>query len=424
MQPSSNRRLLFLLAAILLISAIWTGANRSAGTVAAQGNGKAAGRTPIVLNTKPVRVVADAAPVLSGIAIDTQRDEVFMTNDKESAEPSIMVYPTQFQPTDRVMEPKRRLAGPKTNLALPCGVAVSPEFQEMFAVSGDGQDINIFPMVADGNSAPSRVIHVPHASGGVSFDIKNDEIYITTEHANRISVYSRKAQGDDDPLRIIQGPNTSLADPHGIYVDADRNEILVTNHGNWRKTRTGEAFALHGDSKFAFMRGSFSHPGIVEPLGPSSGKFMSPSIMVFSRTANGDVGPLRTIQGSRTRLNIGVGISRDPETGEIIVANSGDNSILFFAANANGDVAPLRVLAGPATNLKGATGVAIDTKHNELWVTSWENHMAAVFPRNAEGNVPPLRVIHSAPKTAPPATMGRLGAVAFDSKRQEILAPN
>src|SRR2546428_12855476 len=111
MQPSSNRRLLFLLAAILLISAIWTGANRSARTVAAQGNGKAAGRTPIVLNTKPVRVVADAAPVLSGIAIDTQRDEVFMTNDKESAEPSIMVYPTQFQPTDRVMETKRRQIG-------------------------------------------------------------------------------------------------------------------------------------------------------------------------------------------------------------------------------------------------------------------------------------------------------------------------
>src|SRR5437660_3597472 len=424
MQPSSNRRLLFLLAAILLISAIWTGANRSAGTVAAQGNGKAAGRTPIVLNTKPVRVVADAAPVLSGIAIDTQRDEVFMTNDKESAEPSIMVYPTQFQPTDRVMEPKRRLAGPKTNLALPCGVAVSPEFQEMFAVSGDGQDINIFPLTAEGNSAPAREIHVPHASGGVSFDIKHDEIYITTEHANRISVYSRKAQGDDDPLRIIQGPNTSLADPHGIYVDAERNEILVTNHGNWRSTRTGEAFALSGDSKFAYMRGSFSHPGIVEPLGPSSGKFMPPSVMIFSRMANGDARPLRTIQGPQTRLNVAVGITRDPESGEIVIANSGDNSILFFDANASGDVAPVRVLAGPATNLKGATGVAIDTRHNELWVTSWENHLAAVFPRKAQGNIAPLRVIHSAPIGAPLATMGRLGAVAFDSKRQEILAPN
>ena len=424
MRHPSSQRLLIIFAGILLTSIFRTGANHPFPAAAAQQAGKTGGRTPIVLNTKPVRVVADAAPVLSGIAIDTQRDEVFMTNDKESAEPGIMVYPTQFQPTDRVMEPKRRLAGPKTNLALPCGVAVSPEFQEMFAVSGDGQDINIFPMVAEGNSAPSRVIHVPHASGGVSFDIKHDEIYITTEHANRISVYSRKAQGDDDPLRIIQGPNTSLGDPHGIYVDADRNEILVTNHGNWRKTRTGEAFALHGDSKFAFMRGSFSHPGPVEPLGPSSGKFMPPSIMVFSRTADGDAGPLRTIQGPRTRLNIAVGISRDPETGEIVVANSGDNSILFFAPNANGDVAPVRVLAGPATSLKGATGVAIDTKHNELWVTSWENHMAAVFPRKAQGNIAPLRVIHSAPQNAPLATMGRLGAVAFDPKRQEILAPN
>ena len=425
MRHSSNQPRLILLAGIfLLIATFWIGGNFWFGTAVAQEAGKTAGRTPIVLNTKPVRVVSDSAPVLSGIAIDTQRDEVFMTNDKESAGPSVMVYPTQFQPTDRLMEPRRRLAGPKTNLALPCGVAVSPEFQEMFAVSGDGQDINIFPLKAEGDSAPAREIHVPHASGGVSFDNKHDEIYITTEHANRISVYSRKADGDDDPLRIIQGPNTSLADPHGIYVDAERNEILVTNHGNWRKTRTGEAFALSGDSKFAYMRGSFSHPGIVEPLGPSSGKFMPPSIMIFSRTANGDVGPLRTIQGPHTRLNIAVGITRDPDSGEIVVANSGDNSILFFDANANGDVAPVRVLAGPATNLKGATGVAIDTKHNELWVTSWENHIAAVFPRKAQGNIAPLRMIHSAPKGAPLATMGRLGAVAFDPKRQEILTPN
>ncbi len=332
MRHSSNQRRLILLAGIfLLIATFWMGGSFWFGTAVAQEAGKTAGRTPIVLNTKPVRVVSDSAPVLSGIAIDTQRDEVFMTNDKESAGPSVMVYPTQFQPTDRLMEPRRRLAGPKTNLALPCGVAVSPEFQEMFAVSGDGQDINIFPLKAD---------------------------------------------------------------------------------------------ALSGDSKFAYMRGSFSHPGIVEPLGPSSGKFMPPSIMIFSRTANGDVGPLRTIQGPHTRLNIAVGITRDPDSGEIVVANSGDNSILFFDANANGDVAPVRVLAGPATNLKGATGVAIDTKHNELWVTSWENHIAAVFPRKAQGNIAPLRMIHSAPKGAPLATMGRLGAVAFDPKRQEILTPN
>src|SRR5438874_11402585 len=195
MRHPSSQRLLIIFAGILLISIFWTGANHPSPAAAAQQARKAAGRTPIVLNTKPVRVVADAAPVLSGIAIDMKRDEVFMTNDKESAEPSVMVYPSQFQSTDRVMEPKRRVAGPKTNLALPCGVAVSPEFQEMFAVSGDGQDINVFPLTAEGNSAPAREIHVPHASGGVFFDIKTAEIYTTTEHANRISVYSRKANG-------------------------------------------------------------------------------------------------------------------------------------------------------------------------------------------------------------------------------------
>src|SRR2546422_10683867 len=157
MRHPSSQRLLMIFAGILLTSIFWTGANHPSPAAAAQQAGKSAGRTPIVLNTKPVRIVADAAPVLSGIAIDTQRDEVFMTNDKESAEPGIMVYPTQFQPTDRVMEPKRRLAGPKTNLALPCGVAVSPEFQEMFAVSGDGQDINILPVDPEWTSAPSRV---------------------------------------------------------------------------------------------------------------------------------------------------------------------------------------------------------------------------------------------------------------------------
>jgi DNA-binding beta-propeller fold protein YncE len=128
--------------------------------------------------------------------------------------------------------------------------------------------------------------------------------------------------------------------------------------------------------------------------------------------------------GPHTRLNIAVGITRDPANGEIVVANSGDDAILFFDPNASGDTAPLRVLQGPATNLKGATGVAIDTKHNELWVTSWENHIAAVFPRNAQGNMAPLRMIHSAPKGAPLATMGRLGAVAYDPKRKEVLMPN
>ena len=118
------------------------------------------------------------------------------------------------------------------------------------------------------------------------------------------------------------------------------------------------------------------------------------------------------------------GLNRDPVSGEIIVANSGDDSVPFFDKDASGDAAPVRVLKGPATKFKGPAGVSIDAKRNELWVASWDGHIAGVFPRTANGNVAPLRVIRTAPESAPLASMGRIGAVAYDPKRKEILAPN
>jgi hypothetical protein len=111
-------------------------------------------------------------------------------------------------------------------------------------------------------------------------------------------------------------------------------------------------------------------------------------------------------------------------SGEIVIANTGDDSVLFFSKDASGDVAPVRVLKGRATKLEGPVGVSIDARQNELWVASWDNHLAAVFPRTAHGNVAPLRVIRTAPEDAPLASMGRIGAVAYDPKRKEILTPN
>src|SRR5215813_8953158 len=67
MRHPSSQRLLIIFAGILLVSIFWTGASHPSPAAAAQQASKTAGRTPIVLNTKPLRVVADAAPVLSGI---------------------------------------------------------------------------------------------------------------------------------------------------------------------------------------------------------------------------------------------------------------------------------------------------------------------------------------------------------------------
>jgi hypothetical protein len=69
-------------------------------------------------------------------------------------------------------------------------------------------------------------------------------------------------------------------------------------------------------------------------------------------------------------------------------------------------------------------GVAIDNKNDEIWVTNYGDHTALVFTRTAAGNVAPRRIVRNAPAGTPSVGFGNPGAVAYDSKRDEILVPN
>ena len=402
------------------------------GTTATPRRRAALGRPVMVVDRPPVRVLEDANPTFNAIAVDASDKEVFISNNNKASTPSILVYPTQFRQSDRVMEPRRRIAGANSRLGDFCGMALSPENKEIYTVQGEDTQMKVFPMDGSGDLSAARSLTVAHGSADVFLDPAHDELFISTEHINRISVYRRAAQGDEKPLRIIQGPHTTIADPHGIYVDPQTDELFVTNYGNFRLTDEGdESESTANEDEGGERRRDKDLPKVknkpprkVLPLSDSTGKFVPPFIAVFSRTASGDAPPTRIIQGPHTGLNLPLGIARDPQTGQIVVANSGDNSVLFFDTHANGDVAPVRVLKGDATNLRAPTGVAIDPNRLELWVTSWENHLASVFPALATGNVAPLRFIRSAQKDAPPATFGTPGAVAWDPKRQEILVPN
>ena len=50
---------------------------------AQDGKKPAAERAPVVLDRAPLREIADPNPVFSGIAMDSVREEVFITNDNE-----------------------------------------------------------------------------------------------------------------------------------------------------------------------------------------------------------------------------------------------------------------------------------------------------------------------------------------------------
>jgi DNA-binding beta-propeller fold protein YncE len=398
----------------------------------AQAPAKSALRRPVmVIDRPPVRVLEDANPTFNAIAMDATDKEVFISNNNKASVPSILVYPTQFRQTERVMEPRRRIAGANSRLGDFCGMGLSPENKEIYTVQGEDTEMKVFPIGGTGDLSAARSLTVSHGSADVYLDAVHDELFISTEHINRISVYRRVAVGDEKPLRYIQGPHAGLADPHGIFVDPKTDELFVTNYGNFRETIENDDSESTANEDSGGER-KRDKPGKVKvkpprkvlPLGPSTGRFVPPFIAIFSRLATGDAAPLRVIQGPKTGMNLPLGITRDPQSGQIIVANSGDNSVLFFDGHANGDVAPVKVLKGTATNLKAPTGLAVDPTGQELWVTSWENHLANVFSMLATGNMAPTRFIRSAPKDAPLATFGTPGAVAWDPKRQEILVPN
>src|SRR2546422_11688723 len=69
----------------------------------AQQRSSAAERRPQVLDRAPARMIADPNPVFRAVVLDAEHGEVFMANDKESAGTSVLVYPTQFPATNRIM---------------------------------------------------------------------------------------------------------------------------------------------------------------------------------------------------------------------------------------------------------------------------------------------------------------------------------
>jgi len=131
------------------------------------------------------------------------------------------------------------------------------------------------------------------------------------------------------------------------------------------------------------------------------------------------------IQGPKTQLNWPGGMSLDPDTGDLYVANDMGHAVIVFRGPTDkGDVQPARVIKGKKTGLSYPTGIFIDTKNRELWVSNLGNSSASAFPLTASGDVAPIRTIRSAPRDKVSLRFGKTQAVAYDSKRDQILVPN
>ena len=133
---------------------------------------------------------------------------------------------------------------------------------------------------------------------------------------------------------------------------------------------------------------------------------------------------MRVIQGSNTQLNWPGVMSLDTDTGDLYIANDLGHSILVFRGTDQGNVQPRRVIKGGKTGLSYPVSVFVDMKNKELWATNVGNASATVYPLAANGDAAPRRTIRSAPRGKVSLRFGKTQAVAYDSKREEILVPN
>ena len=359
----------------------------------------------------PTRVVSDPYPTLHSVAVDAVNDRVFVSDPNRHA-----LWSYERLAASKGTEPVAPLTGirgPATGMMFIAAVTVDPDAREVYTVDNDiGDRMMVFRYDANGNVKPVRALSVPHQAWGLSINPVRKEVAVSVEGPRQIVVYAQNASGSDPPLRMIRGPHTGLGDPHGVFFDSTHNELVVANHGNQNGRETMPGSVTPG------RRGGGDRGALV------GGRFDEPSITVYGGEATGDVAPLRRIQGARTGLNWPMALSVDMVHDEIAIANSGDSSIRIFSRTANGDAAPVRVIKGTRTGVHGPMGVTIDVKNDEIWVANYGDHTALVFARTASGDTPPKRIVRNAPAGSPTVGFGNPGAVAYDSKRDELLVPN
>jgi len=247
--------------------------------------------------------------------------------------------------------PKRVVAGQKTLLSRTMhDIRFDSVHDEFYVNNPFAYAILTFRGAADGEEAPIRIIQGPKTMLGTGSRLEEDpvhnEIFVPT--SSSILVFDRTAQGDVAPKRVLKGPDTMIRGGGGVVVDPVHDLLIVGVSGN--KSRPG-------------------------------------ALLIFDRTADGNVKPKRVVTGPHTGIIRALQLQVYPPTGWIAVAQpseSGpvapeDTFIGFWKITDDGDVAPRWKLAGPKSTLIKPRGVALMPAHKEIVVSDMSLNALVTF---------------------------------------------
>ncbi len=231
----------------------------------------------------------------------------------------------------------------------------------------------------------------------IRYSASRDEIFVANPFAQALLAFRGDADGNQPPLRTIQGPKTHLIEADTLEIDDVHKEIIVP---------------------------------------------VRDDILVFPMEGNGDVAPIRIVHGPKNGWKPGGGVAVDPvhnlliTDGTLLNSGSGNeaergeegrgrNSILIFDRTVNGDAKPLRVIGGPHTGLKGIRQMQVYPQGGWIVVAHIadgvipepQGAFVGVWSVNDSGDVPPRWKIDA--KTANGLKKPR--GVALNPKNKELI---
>jgi hypothetical protein len=182
---------------------------------------------------------------------------------------------------------------------------------------------------------------------GFGFDAIHDEICVSSPLAQAILTFRGGANGEEPPIRVIQGPHTQIEGGAGqgndkVSVDPVNNEIYI-------------------------------------PVVPDS-------ILVFDRNGTGDVAPKRVLAGSDTRIR-GLAASVVDPVHNLLLVNTG-GAMLIFDRTASGNTKPKAVIEGPKSGMANISSFQVYAPKGWI-IAGGQGGFIGAWSVNDNGDVPP-----------------------------------
>ncbi len=225
-------------------------------------------------------------------------------------------------------------------------------------------------------------------------------LYVADEQNQSVEVYRKGATGSAKPMRTLLLPFV----PSSVAVDRAGNEFVGGLSNGFVAVYAPRA---HGTAK-TIQRIALPdrHPAINGVAVDASGDLYVSDTNEVSEFTTPTTNPTlkRAIVGSGQQ-NTPTGMALNNRTGEIYVANAGDNNILAYPHSANGTSAPNRTISSKSPPLIGPVAVALNK--STLYSTSGTSAHGppSVFVLDAvKGKQKPVQVV-SGPYLAAPIGM-------------------